>query len=238
MKTSILVSSALALVMAGGVAIAQPGTNGRGMGPMGADANKDGVLTKAEVQSQADKMFARMDINKDGKLDKADREARKAERFAKMDTNGDGEISQAEMQAARDARKAKMEERRAKMEERRAERFAQLDTDKSGGLSKSEMAAARDGMHHRADRHDGKKRGGWHGRKGHGSGGMAMLKRADTNGDNAISKAEFETAAMKMFTLADTNKDGKVTAAERKAAHDAMKQRWQERRGVKAPSQG
>lgn len=237
MKKSILVSSALALVMAGGVAIAQPGPDGLGMGPMGADANKDGVLTEGEVRAQADKMFARMDVNKDGKLDKADREARKAERFARMDTDGNGEISQAEMKAARDARQAKMDERRAMMKERRADRFAQLDTDKSGGLSKAEMAAARDGMRQGADRTDGKK-GGWHGRKGHGGGEMAMLKRADTNGDNAITKAEFEAVSMKMFTMSDTNKDGKVTAAERKAAHDAMKQRWQERRGDKTPNQG
>ena len=55
----------------------------------------------------------------------------------------------------------------------------------------------------------------------------ALFKQADTDGDGALSPAEFETfrqlvrAAMaeRMFARADTNGDGKVTLDELQAAH-------------------
>ncbi len=67
-------------------------------------AVNDGTTTRAEAQTRASAMFARMDTNKDGKLDTADRAAHEAERFARLDTDKNGSISPAEM-AARHARR-------------------------------------------------------------------------------------------------------------------------------------
>jgi len=94
MKKAILISSATALLMVGGVAMAAPGGKG-----MNADTDGDGAVSRAELIASVDKRFAKMDANGDGQLSKADREARRAARFAKMDTNGDGGVSQAEMEA-------------------------------------------------------------------------------------------------------------------------------------------
>jgi len=57
----------------------------------------------------------------------------------------------------------------------------------------------------------------------HGGRGMAMMQKADTNGDMKISKAEFTAAAIARFDKTDANKDGKITKEERQAA-------WQARR--------
>ena len=198
MKT-LIAGAALAVMLTGGMAVAQPGP-GKMRGP---DANQDGVITQAEVRTQAQTMFARMDVNKDGKIDKADREARMAANFQKMDTDGSGEVSLAEMTAAREARQAKRAERMSM----RAE------------ASKGEPGA----------RHGGKWRGG-PGKGMRGGRGMGMM-RMDTNKDGAITLAEVEAGAVERFKRQDANNDGQVTKAEREAARDAMKQRWQERRG-------
>jgi len=48
-----------------------------------ADADGNGVLTRAEVQTNATAMFAKMDANGDGKVDQADRAAKRTEMQAK-----------------------------------------------------------------------------------------------------------------------------------------------------------
>lgn len=60
-------------------------------------AVNDGGTTRAEAQTHASEMFARMDANKDGKLDTADRSAHEAQMFARIDTDKNGSISPAEM---------------------------------------------------------------------------------------------------------------------------------------------
>lgn len=200
MKKTLIAGAALAAMLTGGMAVAQPAP-GKMRGP---DANQDGVITEAEVRTQAQTMFARMDINKDGKIDKADREARQAANFQKMDTDGSGEVSLAEMTAAREARQAKRAERMAM----RAE------------AGKGEPGA----------RQDGKWRGGKRGGRGMGMRGGMM--RMDANKDGAITLAEFEAGALERFKRQDTNSDGQVTKAERDAAREAMKQRWQEKRAA------
>ena len=57
-----------------------------------------------------------------------------------------------------------------------------------------------------------------------------MMKRAVTDGDGAISQAEFTAGALKMFDAADADRNGTVTQAERKAAHDAMRAQWKAKR--------
>lgn len=44
--------------------------------------------------------------------------------------------------------------------------------------------------------------------------------KADTNGDGAISKAEFNAAKDAKFAKKDANGDGKITKDEAKAYHD------------------
>lgn len=157
-------------------------------------------------------------------MTRAQVEAKAAERFAKMDANADGVLNAADREA------------------RRGQAFDKLDTDDNGAISEAEFNArhaARQGQ--RADHagHEGIGEGKRRGMRGHHTGGrgmmggrMAMAKMADTNNDNAISRAEFTAAALKHFDTADADKNGTVTAAERKAAHEAMRAQWQARRAA------
>jgi hypothetical protein len=56
---------------------------------------------------------------------------------------------------------------------------------------------------------------------------MRLLKAADANGDQAITRAEMTAAIDAHFTKADTNKDGKISSDEHKAMRAAMRQRMQ-----------
>lgn len=206
MKKTLIAGAALVALLSCTATMAQPAP-GQMRGP---DANQDGIITQAEVRTQAQTMFARMDLTKDGKLDKADRDARMAERFKKLDTDGSGEVSLAEMTAAREAREAK-----------RAERMSMRAEGGQGGQGGQ----------------GGKWRGGpgMGKRGGHGGAHGAMrgaLMRMDANKDGAITLAEFEAGALERFKRQDTNNDGQVTKAERDAAREAMKQRWQEKRAA------
>lgn len=201
MKKTLIAGAALAAMLSGSMAMAQPAP-GQKRGP---DANQDGIVTQQEVRAQAAKMFERMDVNKDGKLDKADREARLAERFKKLDTDGSGEVSLAEMTAAREARQAQRAERKT------------MRADRGPGEPGARMGGKRGG--HRMGMRGGRgMRGG--------------MMRLDTNKDGAITLAEFEAGALERFNRQDTNKDGQVTQEERKAAREAMKQRWQQRKAA------
>jgi hypothetical protein len=128
----------------------------------------------------------------------ADAKAKSDEMFARMDVNGDGKIDKADREA------------------KQAERFAAKDTNGDGVLSEEEFAA-------RGERGDGERSGHKGHRGGKRGGGMAMMKMADTNGDQAVTKAEFDAAFTKHFTMMDTDKNGTVTAEDRKAARDKMR---------------
>lgn len=108
MKPLFLGISTAALAIAGAAyAATAPGdaapataAPGHGHGP---GANRDRVITRAEAQDQAAKVFARLDANHDGKLDRSDREALRAQRqqarFDRLDTNKDGQLSREEFMA-------------------------------------------------------------------------------------------------------------------------------------------
>jgi hypothetical protein len=201
MKTQIVLGLSLAvLIGAGGAYAAQ-----RQVKPK-LDADGNGVITRAEAQTGAASLFARMDINKDGKLDQADWRLRR--------------------------------------ETMKTHLFERLDADKDGQLTKTEFLADRGpGMREQGYRNDGDGSAGFgrgHGRHGgtmtgRRGGMMAMAKMADTNGDGAISQAEFTNAALARFDAMDTNKDGQVTQAERQAARDQVKARWQQQRSTTPP---
>lgn len=197
-------------------------------------------VSKAQMLARADARFDRLDTNKDGQLSaderKAGAEAARAamaekkggelqdfmpggrrgggagmgERMmARFDTNGDGLISKAENRAMVEAR------------------FARMDADKDG---MAEAGEARKGMGKGKWKRGGERRGSG---MGAGGKGKAMAK-LDTNGDGAISKAEFDAMSAQRFAKLDTNSDGKIDAAEMKAQHDkarAKMMKMRERRG-------
>jgi hypothetical protein len=86
---------------------------------MRADANKDGKLSRAEMEAAASKraeagkggkegmggggrMFGMLDANKDGFLVGTEIATMAERRFSRMDVNGDGSLTPAEMQAGRE----------------------------------------------------------------------------------------------------------------------------------------
>jgi Ca2+-binding EF-hand superfamily protein len=168
--------SALIVVAAlmGAAAYAQDATPPMqgGPGPMfdfaTLDANKDGKITKDELEAAKTARFTAADTNKDGKLSveelTAARDAmiakRKEDRLAQMikrfDKDGDGMISEAEMPSPPNADKM----------------FDRIDTDKDGAISQAEADAAKQMMQDRMGKHDG--RGQGHGRDGHGKDGKGM----------------------------------------------------------------
>ncbi len=217
-----LTTAAIGAMLAAGTAIAMQSD---------APAAPKQPVSKAEMLARADARFDRMDTNKDGQLSADERKAgaeaaraAMAERkggelqdfvpgarrggggmgermLARVDTNGDGLISKAEHRAMVEAR------------------FARMDADKDGTV---EAGEGRKGMGKAKWKRGADRRGPG------GPGGPAMaMKKADTNGDGAISKAEFDAQSAQRFAKLDTNSDGKIDAAEMQAqrdkARDAMK---------------
>lgn len=160
------------------------------------------TLSRAEAQTHAAEMFAKLDANKDGKLDATDRAARRAEmqakRFAALDANKDGSVSKAEW------------------DKHAADRVAQR------GEKRAAAGEARDGKPH-AMRGPGK-------RGGHRMGGWGGGMKPGGAGDKVVTQAEFVAAALARFDTLDANKDGQVTAEERQAARTAWKAKADERR--------
>ena len=250
-----MIAVALGATALGGVAFAaqqSPAPAARGMHGGGgmmmmADANKDGVLTRAELLAQVDAKFAKADTDRNGQLSEAERkaaheamraemktrmQARKTEMLGKYDANKDGKLDTAERQAMRQAFLADHPEMAAKRKEMRDQRFSRMDTDKNGQISRSEFDAARgQGFEGRGGpghegRHGGKHGGKWDGKRGD------MMAKLDTNKDGQISLAEMRAQATTMFDRVDANKDGKIDASERAA----MRGKAGGRHGGPAPS--
>jgi Ca2+-binding EF-hand superfamily protein len=103
------------------------------------DADKDGVITEAEIEAARATRLAAADTNGDGALSAeeftARAVARAAERagrmFARFDADGDGRLSDAEMQP------------------RRGGMMAWLDADKDGTITRDEAMSAKRGHHGR-----------------------------------------------------------------------------------------
>lgn len=144
--------AAIAALVAATVATAALADRGQGMqgmqGGRGAmllemfdaiDADKDGKLTKAELEAHRAAEFAAADTNSDGLLDAGELAAqhlarmaataadRSAQMIARMDDNGDGSLSVDEMQQT--------------MMDRG---FSRLDADNDGAITKAEAEAAGD----------------------------------------------------------------------------------------------
>lgn len=172
-----IVSGGAAAVVSG-VAIAAPAMKG----PMKADANGDGNLTRAELTASLDKRFAELDKDGDGKVTveerKAVREARFAEHFKKMDKDGNGQLSMAEMQAGREARKAERGRgHHGAMHHGHhggpGGRMGMMDADKDGIVTKVEFQSR----------------------------ALAKFNTADANKDGTVTKAEHEAARAQMKSM-------------------------------------
>ena len=141
------------------------------------------------------------DTNGDKIVTLAEHDAAVAKNFARMDANGDGQLTEAEMQAAKENRQerraARMEERRAKMEERLAEATPeQRERFEAMRERRAEMQDLR--QEHRAERH------------------AEMWATTDTDGNGAISLAEFQARAGERFARMDANDNGQIDPDERR----------------------
>lgn len=204
----------------------------------GQHAWRNRVETRAELQADVAKMFARMDSNKDGVVTVAEIESRQVERagrkqakmakmamraehrdpakvFARLDANKDGKLVKAEVEAAMAARA----QAKGKAPHGAERLFAMADANKDGAITLAEMQAMpKPGL---------AKHGMKPGQAANGAmkGGMKvhMFGQADLDKDGKVTLAEAQRAAIVHFERADANRDGKVTPDERKAMRQAMR---------------
>ena len=185
-KTWGLLAAGVVVVAAGAVAVAfasdwgdGPRKGKRGHGHRGGhslhliqyDANKDGTITRGEIDAGLDAEFKRADTNADGKLDAAEfqrhSDARKAERKARI------EAWRAKREAeGRDVRERPPHDRAG----RNVDPMKNMDWNRDGFITPDEFASRTRAQAMRADRDgDGaiatadlqkKRRHGRHGRRG------------------------------------------------------------------------
>lgn len=156
-------------------------------GLLRADANRDGVITRAEAGATADARFARFDADRDGSVTR--RERREAVR------------------AAREANRARPITA-AEFTQRAQARFARMDANRDGVLTADERPQRR-GMRGRGFGGRGEGRmGGGRGMRGGGRGGadvaitavqfrtraLARFDAVDANRDGRIDRAEVAAA--------------------------------------------
>ncbi len=185
--------------------------------------------TRADVQANVAKMFARLDTNHDGWLTKAEVDAQAAQRstkleqraekmnptamFNQLDTNKDGKITVAEMDAVRAQRAAaKGKPAPAAGGGKANALFARADTNHDGVVTRAEFDVAMGQVKARMEHASAKN-------------GFAdkLITTADGNKDGRVSLAEAQAMALQYFDRADTNKDGTVTVQERQQVRQANK---------------
>jgi hypothetical protein len=173
-------------------------------------ATTSALLLAAAVYAAPGEGRMKMDADGNGAITKSESQTRSDKMFAKLDINGDGILNEAD-------RDAKVKQH-----------FAEMDTDKNGSINEAEFIAAHKAMaKHRGGQPDGGMEEGTEGKnhkmrggKGRGGGGghaMAMMRDADTNNDQAITREEFSAVSLNRFAKADTNNDGTISVEERKA---------------------
>lgn len=104
--------AALAVVVAGGAAIAQQPQEKAAPRALRADSDGDGRISQAEFVGRRIDRLAAADADRDGSVTREEMQAagrarmaqRADARFARLDVNGDGSISRAEFDAPRQAR--------------------------------------------------------------------------------------------------------------------------------------
>lgn len=187
------------------------------------DANKDGVVDKAEFDAFRAQRIEAADANKDGFLDRKEvRESRREMRdewrkhsgLMGRDSDGNGEVSRDEFLAAPEAR------------------FDKLDTNHDGRLDQGEIDAARKAMRDRGERFGWGERGERHGHRhwersewrehdderGRKAdrGPMTPMRglMAELRREGQVSRADVEASTDRLFKEFDINGDGRVTREE------------------------
>jgi len=218
MKRTLIAAASLTVLGAAsvaGIALAQPrgdaAPHAQGFGLVAFDANADGKISRAELDS-----------------------AQRA-RFEAIDASRDGFATPEEFKAAHEKDRAA---RHAQMVDTR---FAALDKDGNQTISKTEFSTgltppdgAQPGPGRGGPGRDGPGRGGsgrefragspgGHGmdRGPQGADGKPGRIGPDADGDGKVSLAEFSSRAVEGFNRADTNKDGVVTIAELQGSRPA-----------------
>ena len=162
------------------------------------DANKDGFITKPEVEAVHQKMMTAMNTAGDVQKRLAERGVFMGDRgamFDRLDTNHDGNISRQEFLAGKP--------------QVREERVMVMRNGPAGapGAGMPPMEGHPGMQMHM--RHMGGMR------MGMGGFGMHLFDMADGNHDGRVSLAEAQAAALSHFDKADTNHDGRITPDER-----------------------
>ena len=115
MKKKLTILAGVALVAAGGVAVAQTATQApatQALAPHARAAAPAADMTRAQATQRAQERFGRLDLNRDGRFTPEEaqqgREQRRAERmnamFDRVDADRNGSITREEMRAAQEAR--------------------------------------------------------------------------------------------------------------------------------------
>jgi len=159
--------------------------------------------TRAELKTQLEARFDRMDANHDGKLDEKDREARRTARidahFAAIDTDKNGAISKAEFAAAEAHR-------------------GPPEGPPMGGRRFGPGGPERAMLFHRHGGEGMKMRGRLPFAPPPGGFERGGPDGQDRKPREAISKSDFVNQGLARFDKVDTDHDGKISAAERTAA--------------------
>ncbi|MES2119964.1 MAG: EF-hand domain-containing protein [Pseudomonadota bacterium] len=221
MKKFLITATAGAIAVAG-IAQAAPQTAAAKTGRPGMTK----IETRAEVPTQIQQMFAKLDANKDGFISKQESDAARGQMagkiakaakkfdgnkvFDRLDTNKDGTITQAEADAVQKARVA-AKGGQAKGDSSRL--FARVDANKDGSITRAEFAAIATRMNARLEK------------AALGRGNMAerFFETADANKDGKVSAAEAQQVALQRFDRADLNRDGKLTPEERKQSRQQLR---------------
>jgi EF hand domain-containing protein len=161
------------------------------------DTNRDGFVTREEVEALHHKMMGAMDGRIERKLSghgmfMGDRGAM----FDRLDTNKDGNISRQEFMASHP-------------QVRQERMFVMRERGEHG-------APGEPGTRMRMHAMGGGMRFGGH-----------LFDMADANKDGRVSLAEAQAAALAHFDKADLNRDGKITPDERQQMHRLRMERGQ-----------
>lgn len=122
--------------------------------------------------------------------------------FAERDSNKDGKISLAEWQQADQARQKQL--------------FERLDADRDGSLTQEEVRKQREQRRQQMQE-----------RRGQRHEGMKKLQELDSDGDQALSRAEIGDQLPKLaenFDRLDADRDGKLTREEMRAGRSKMRE--------------
>jgi Ca2+-binding EF-hand superfamily protein len=223
MKTILFGGAAALALVAGSVAFAQAAAPAQ---PPRGEHRMMQTEARTEVPAHVAKMFARLDANRDGFITQAEVDTQQEQRsekraarfdpakiFDRLDANKDGKVTRAEADAAHNARVAAKGSQPA---EAHATAFGHLfdraDANHDGVITRAEFVAVP------RPEHAGMRQAGMH----HGAGGR-LLETADVNKDGRASLAEVQQMALQHFDRADLNHDGKLTPEERRQSHELLK---------------